>query len=288
MWIGATSGLAGLKFSTSPSMFGAFEVNIIMDRAITTIGSVSLMVNIGLNFTFSMLVTVLVGFDDPFSCSRIRCLITIAAIIIGSMKCREKNRFSVGWDTEGPPQIQVTRSFPTSGIADRTPVMTVAPQNDICPQGRTYPRKAVAITDSIISIPDSHTLGLFAAEVKYIPRAVWMYIRMKNKEAPFMWTIRVTHPVLMSRMIITITIKACSVFALYIIDRINPDPICRVRVIPNRNPMFHNMEIDVGVGRSSSAFFTIDRIGLVFISWFFIRMMNLRFGLGCVRFSILR
>lgn len=53
------------------------------------------------------------------------------AIIMGSRKCSEKNRFKVGLDTEGPPQIQVTRSFPTIGIADRTPVITVAPQKDI-------------------------------------------------------------------------------------------------------------------------------------------------------------
>lgn len=31
------------------------------------------------------------------------------------------------------------------GIAENRLVMTVAPQKDICPQGRTYPTKAVAI-----------------------------------------------------------------------------------------------------------------------------------------------
>ena len=61
----------------------------------------------------------------------------MAAIMIGIMKCSEKNRLRVGCDTEGPPQIHVTRSFPRIGIAERTPVITVAPQNDICPQGRT-------------------------------------------------------------------------------------------------------------------------------------------------------
>jgi len=56
---------------------------------------------------------------------------------MGKMKCREKNRFRVGFDTEGPPQIHVTSSFPTNGIAVKTPVITVAPQKDICPQGST-------------------------------------------------------------------------------------------------------------------------------------------------------
>jgi len=66
----------------------------------------------------------------------------------------------------------VTRSFPTIGIAVITPVITVAPQNDICPQGNTYPRKAVAMVISRITTPEIHTLGLFEGEVKYIPRAV--------------------------------------------------------------------------------------------------------------------
>jgi len=82
------------------------------------------------------------------------------------MKCKEKNRFKVGCETEGPPQIQVTKSIPTSGIADSTPVITVAPQNDICPQGSTYPKKAVAIVVNIRTTPDIHTFGLFDGEEK--------------------------------------------------------------------------------------------------------------------------
>jgi hypothetical protein len=61
----------------------------------------------------------------------------IIEIIIGIRKCREKNRVRVGCEMEGPPQIQITRSLPISGIAESTPVITVAPQKDICPQGRT-------------------------------------------------------------------------------------------------------------------------------------------------------
>lgn len=99
-------------------------------------------------------------------------MITNKAITMGNMKCKEKNRFKVGWDTEGPPQIHVTRSFPTIGIAEITPVITVAPQKDICPQGSTYPKKAVAITISRITTPDNQTFGLFEGDEKYIPRAV--------------------------------------------------------------------------------------------------------------------
>ena len=35
-------------------------------------------------------------------------------------------------------------------------MMTVAPQNDICPQGRTYPMKAVAITVNSRTTPMFH------------------------------------------------------------------------------------------------------------------------------------
>jgi len=112
---------------------------------------------IGLNLILSRFVIVLDGFEDPFSCSIMRCIIIVTMITIGRMKCREKNRLRVGLDTEGPPQIQMVKSFPTIGIAVNTPVITVAPQNDICPHGRTYPRKAVAIVISITTIPVVHT-----------------------------------------------------------------------------------------------------------------------------------
>ena len=39
--------------------------------------------------------------------------------------------------TEKPPQIYSTRIVPIYEIAESRFVMTVAPQNDICPQGRT-------------------------------------------------------------------------------------------------------------------------------------------------------
>jgi len=110
MCSGAISGLAGLKFSTSPKMFGMFEIIIIIAIITVSIGTMSFDENIGLNFIFSMFVWEFVGFDDPFSCSNIRCVITITMITIGKIKCREKNRFRVGWLTDGPPQIQVTRS----------------------------------------------------------------------------------------------------------------------------------------------------------------------------------
>lgn len=55
----------------------------------------------------------------------------------GRRKWKAKKRVSVALSTENPPQIHWTRTLPMYGTADSRLVMTVAPQNDICPHGRT-------------------------------------------------------------------------------------------------------------------------------------------------------
>jgi len=75
----------------------------------------------------------------------------------------------------------------------------------------------------------------------------------------------------MSCIILTIVENAVEVSALYIIDKISPEIICKERVIPRRNPIFHINEIDEGVGRSINDVFTIFKIGLFFVSCFFIK-----------------
>ena len=47
--------------------------------------------------------------------------------------------------TEKPPQTQKTSFVPKTGTAEIKLVITVAPHKDICPQGRTYPKKATPI-----------------------------------------------------------------------------------------------------------------------------------------------
>lgn len=60
---------------------------------------------------------------------------------------------SVLLSTENPPQIQYVNVEPKYGIAENKLVITVAPQKDIWPHGKTYPKKAVAIRIKIIIIP---------------------------------------------------------------------------------------------------------------------------------------
>jgi hypothetical protein len=69
----------------------------------------------------------------------------MAAIMKGKIKWMAKNRLSVALSTANPPHIHSTRVFPMYGIAENRLVITVAPQNLICPHGSTYPIKAVAM-----------------------------------------------------------------------------------------------------------------------------------------------
>ena len=51
----------------------------------------------------------------------------------------------------------MTIGSPIIGNAENKFVITVAPQKLICPQGKTYPRKAVAIINSKITTPNIHS-----------------------------------------------------------------------------------------------------------------------------------
>lgn len=66
----------------------------------------------------------------------------------------------MGLSTENPPHTQKTIFFPIKGMEDRIFVITVAPQNDICPQGRTYPINAEAIIKINIIFPEIHIFFL--------------------------------------------------------------------------------------------------------------------------------
>lgn len=95
------------------------------------------------------------GFLDPESCRKIKWSIIITIIKKGNIKWREKNRLRVALLIANPPQTHSVTIVPIKGMAVNKFVITVAPQNDICPQGRTYPKKAVAIEIKKIDTPTS-------------------------------------------------------------------------------------------------------------------------------------
>lgn len=95
------------------------------------------------------------GLFEPVWWRKRKWIITTAAIMKGIKKWNVKNRFNVALSTANPPHTHWTIISPTYGIADRRLVITVAPQNDIWPQGKTYPIKAAPIVKSIRSTPEN-------------------------------------------------------------------------------------------------------------------------------------
>lgn len=77
------------------------------------------------------------GLLDPVSWRNSKWITAKARMMNGKMKWKAKNRVRVALSTENPPQIHSTRLVPMYGIADNKLVITVAPQKDICPHGKT-------------------------------------------------------------------------------------------------------------------------------------------------------
>jgi len=156
MWGGDTNGFAWLKFSGSPKIRG-FSMQIMINVRMDSLNVIeSLAENDGWNWILSIFRGKLDGFVDPEVWSEIKWIKIMADRINGSRKWKEKNRFKVGLFTEKSPHTHLTISIPTSGITDMRFVITVVPQNDICPHGKTYPTNAVPIKINKIVIPLIH------------------------------------------------------------------------------------------------------------------------------------
>lgn len=113
----------------------------------------SLIEKYGLNEILFIFLLIPKGLFDPVICKKNKWKIVIIKIINGKIKWIQKNRVNVGFLTENPPQIHCTKNVPKYGIEDSKFVITVDPQNDICPQGNTYPINAVPIIVNNINTP---------------------------------------------------------------------------------------------------------------------------------------
>ena len=71
-----------------------------------------------------------------------------------------KNLLNVASPTMNPPHSHLPIGCPTTKITLTKFVITVAAQKLICPQGKTYPRKAVRKTKANISNPVNHRESL--------------------------------------------------------------------------------------------------------------------------------
>ena len=108
MWTGVTSGLAGIKFSTSPIRKGLMRVMEINRVIKHTIPTKSLIEKNGWNGILSILEFTPRGLLDPVWWRNKRCTIANALRIKGRRKCRAKNRVRVALSIEKPPQIHCT------------------------------------------------------------------------------------------------------------------------------------------------------------------------------------
>lgn len=93
---------------------------------------------------------------------------------------------------------------------------------------------------------------------------MWIYKKIKNREAPFIWRNRIIQPKSISRMIWITDSNASDVWAIKFIDNIKPEIICNISVIPNKNPKFQRNEIENGVGKFNKELLTILYSGLCF------------------------
>lgn len=97
----------------------------------------SFQIKYGVNGIISKFLGVPNGLFDIDSWMNIKWIIIKIIIMKGKIKWIEKNRVRVGFLTEKFPQIHNVKFCPMYGMALKIFVITVAPQKDICPQGRT-------------------------------------------------------------------------------------------------------------------------------------------------------
>lgn len=92
--------------------------------------------------------------------------------IKGKRKWSEKNTFKVKLETKYPPHTQNTKFAPYGIIVSKL-IITVAPHNLICPQGKTYPIKEIAISITNKIKPEFHTNLILENDLKIKPLIIW-------------------------------------------------------------------------------------------------------------------
>ncbi len=130
-------GLAFIKFSGSINMKGNIVLSKISPNKTKITVIKSLIIKNLLNLILSKFNGMPRGLDEPVSWSIIKWIPLIAIIIKGMIKWKDRKRVKVGSPTLNPPHSHCTARGPKYGITEIRLVITVAPQKDIWPQGRT-------------------------------------------------------------------------------------------------------------------------------------------------------
>jgi hypothetical protein len=106
-------------------------------RPINAKFDISFKENLGVNLTLENLSCKKMGDVLLLSCKNSKCNKIPAKIAKGVRKCNVKNKLKVALFTLKPPHSHKTKDGPKKGSVLTRFVITVAPQKDICPQGRT-------------------------------------------------------------------------------------------------------------------------------------------------------
>jgi len=96
----------------------------------------------------------------PLECNPVKCKTIKIRSKKGRRKCREKKVFIVSVLTVKLPHTHLTTVSPTTGSTVTKLVITLAPQNDICPHGSTYPKNEIPIIRIRSRNPEIHLLCL--------------------------------------------------------------------------------------------------------------------------------
>ena len=141
-------------------MFQAEESAPIYKNDTTTHPWISFTINYGSNLIISF-TSRNRWFDEPAEgeCSSSTWYIIRFDIRNGIRKCMVKNLLNVASPTMNPPHSHLPIGCPTTKITLTKFVITVAAQKLICPQGNTYPTKAVRKVKRNTTTPVSQTLS---------------------------------------------------------------------------------------------------------------------------------
>jgi len=112
IWTGVTNGFAGIKLSGSPNIYGLINESLIRLKIIIIKPTKSLNEKYGWNGILSIFLLIPRGLFDPVWCKNNKWIITIAEIIKGKAKWKEKKRVKVALSTANPPHNHSTIEEP--------------------------------------------------------------------------------------------------------------------------------------------------------------------------------
>jgi hypothetical protein len=158
---------------------------------------------------------------------------------MGKRKCRVKNRPRHAPPKENLPHTIITISSPMGRTPTRL-VITVALQNDMCPQGKTYLKKEAPIVKIKRTTPIFHRFD-FEKDLKYIPLPICAMIITNTQLQKLAWIKRKSAPPILFSITDSTELKLMVTPAIKVLEITKPEITCNVIQTPLKEPKFHHM-----------------------------------------------